>query len=82
MAKKTNQTKKTVRDEGLKKARENEQTKFVRGQQAYEQWVKNKDKYEIEKAKEHRRNPLSIQEQPPFLLGAQNNTGKVIHVFW
>jgi hypothetical protein len=83
--KKTHETKKTVRDDQLKKVRENEETKFVSAQDAYEKWLKEKEKYEIEeKANTLRRNSVSNkQQQVPFLPGgSQRNTGKIYHAVW
>ncbi len=83
--KKTQEITKTTRDDQLKKIRENEETKFVTAQEAYEKWLKEKDKYEFEdKPNAQRRNSLSAkQQQVPFLPGgSQKNTGKVQHVVW
>jgi hypothetical protein len=83
--KKTQETSKTTRDEQLKKIREGEETKFVSAQEAYENWLKEKEKYEIEqKVNTQRRSSLSAKQQNvPFLPGgAQKNTGKVQHVVW
>jgi hypothetical protein len=83
--KKTHEQKKSTRDDQLKKIREGEEMKFVNAQEAYEKWLKDKDKYEMEeKTNKQRRNSLSAkQQQVPFLpSGAQKNTGKVQHVVW
>ena len=78
-------TKKTARDEQLKTIRHEEEKKFVSAQEAYEKWLNDKEKYEIDdKIRTQRRNSLSAQQpQVPFLPGgAQKNTGKVRHVVW
>jgi hypothetical protein len=83
--KKTHTERKTTRDEQLKTIRKGEEQKFVSAQEAYENWLKDKDKYEIEdKMRTQRRNSLTAQQPPvPFLPGgAQKNTGKVRHVVW
>ena len=74
---------KSARDGQLKTIRQAEETKFVSAQEAYENWLKDKEKYEI-KENAKRRNSLSGQQAPaPFLPGgAQKNTGKVRHVVW
>jgi hypothetical protein len=78
---KTQVVKKTVREEQLKKVRENEETKFVSAQDAYDKWLKEKDKYEMEEKALAQRRPK--QPQVPFLPGgAQKNTGKINHVVW
>lgn len=83
--KKAQKEKKAVRNNQLKTIRQDEETKFVSAQEAYEKWLKDKDKYEIEEQiRTQRRNSLS-KEQPqvPFLPGgAPKNSGKVRHVVW
>ena len=84
-AKKTQKEKKTVRNDQLKTLRQDEETKFVSAQEAYEKWLKDKDKYEFEEQiRAQRRNSLSKQQPPvPFLPGgSQKNSGKVRHVVW
>jgi hypothetical protein len=83
--KKSHATKKNVRDDQLKTIHRDEEKKFVDAQEAYEKWLKDKEKYEIEeKIRTQRRNSLSAQQPPvPFLPGgSQKNTGKIQHVVW
>jgi hypothetical protein len=82
---KTEQEKKNIREEELKKIRGNEETKFVEAQEAYEKWLKQKEKYELEEnGSTRRRNSTTLKQQPvPFLPGgSQKNTGKVRHEVW
>lgn len=83
--KKSIKVKKQTREDELKKIREKEETKFVGAQEAYEKWLENKEKYEIEeKLNSQRRNSVSNKlQQVPFLPGgSQKNTGKVRHAVW
>jgi len=82
--KKKDETKKTTQEDQLKKIREEEETKFVSAQEAYEKWLKEKEKYDTENINQQRRSSLSAkQQQVPFLPGgSQKNTGKVRHVVW
>lgn len=83
--KKAQKEKKVVRNDHLKTIRKDEETKFVSAQEAYEKWLNDKEKYEIEdKIRTQRRNSLSAQQPAvPFLPGgSQKNTGRVRHVVW
>ena len=83
--KKKDQAKETVREDQLKQVRENEETRFVTAQEAYEKWLQEK---ENEEKDGRRRSSISGRQQPderkaPFLPGgSQKNKGHVPHVVW
>ena len=87
--KKKDQAKETVRGDQLKQVRENEETRFVSAQEAYEKWLQEKENKEMQKEREgRRRSSISGQQQQeerkvPFLPGgSQKNKGHVPHVVW
>ena len=84
---KTQESKKTARSSELKKIQQNEESRFVSSQEAYEKWLKDKEKSDLDRSiNGSRRNSFSgkqQQQQAPFLPGgSQKNTGRIRHVVW
>lgn len=86
---KTEEKKKVARKDELKKIQQTEESRFVSAQEAYENWLKDKEKREVEESRNgSRRNSFSGKQQQqqqavPFLPGgSQRNTGQVRHVVW